>query len=63
MLTTSELAAAVGVTPRRLLAIAKRRGVKPAKRHGRYALWDCGPDALRPGVQGWPKGTPRPARR
>ena len=63
MLTTAELAAAVGTTPRGVLAIAKRRGVKPARTIGRSHLWPSSAVAgLRPGPKGWPKGKPRRMR-
>lgn len=56
MLTTAELAAQVGVTPRRLLAIAQARGVEPARIVGRSKLWKPKDAAkLAPGKPGRPK--------
>ena len=60
MLTTSELATAAGTTPRGVLAIAKRRGVAPARTIGRVHLWSREQvAAVRPGKKGWPKGRAR----
>lgn len=53
MLTTAELAKIVGVTPRRLLAIAARRGVRPARQVGHAHLWrPAQAEQLRPGRVG-----------
>lgn len=62
-LDTVQMAELVGVAPRRLLQIARKRSVAPARRVGRNCLWD-GADAgrLTPGKHGWPKGKKRGRR-
>ncbi len=57
MLTTREVATALGVTPRRVLAIAKARGVK-GRRVGTAWLWPArAVEEMKPG----PRGRPRTA--
>jgi len=56
MITTTALAAIVGVSPRRLLAIAQNRNIKPAAEVGRAKLWHPRvAKQLVPGRRGRPK--------
>lgn len=53
-LTTGELAAALGVTPRRVLQLASSRGVRPVRTIGRCKMWPAEASAsLRPRVRGY----------
>lgn len=53
MITTKSIAVALRVSPRRVLAIAKSRGVTPALWVGHAALWEPGAvERLRPGKAG-----------
>jgi hypothetical protein len=57
LLTTTELAARFKITTQRLSQIAKERGVEPAIRVGRAALWmESQARDLKPGPPGWPRG-------
>lgn len=65
LISTAQIAKLVGVTPRRLLAIAKDRNVRPKGTLGRNRLWSPSQASqLKPGGQGakgWRK--PRTERR
>jgi hypothetical protein len=55
LLTTAEVAARLKVGPRRVLALAKARGVEPLMRVGRSNLWSVAQVAeLRPKAHGRP---------
>jgi len=59
MLTTAQVAKVHRVTPRRILAIAKARGVKPALSTARFKLWSQDAVAvLKPGKPGRPTSPP-----
>jgi len=54
--TTAEIAQRYGVTPRRILAIAQRRGIAPSVRVGRVCLWArSSVRGLKPGKPGRPR--------
>jgi hypothetical protein len=56
LLTTQEIALAHNVTPRRILALAKRRGVVPVRTIGRSRLWArSAMSKLKPGKVGRPR--------
>jgi hypothetical protein len=56
LLTTAEVAARLKVGPRRVLALAKARGVEPLMRVGRSNLWSVAQvNELRPKALGRPK--------
>lgn len=61
MLSTQDIAARYAVTPRRILAIAAARGLKPARTVGRSHLWSpAQAERLRPGPIGRPQsGAPQ----
>jgi len=59
-LSTAELAERFGVSPQRVRAIARARGVRPLRRVGMAWLWRAADEKrLRPG----PPGRPRRRRR
>ena len=56
LISTAQIAKLVGVTPRRLLAIAKDRGVRPKGTLGRNRLWSpAQASQLQQGAKGWRK--------
>ena len=55
-LTTAEVATALGVTKRRVLQIAKARGIKPHRVYGQMHVWTASQvELLRPGPTGRPR--------
>ena len=55
-LTTVEIAGLLGVTPQRVAAIARSRGIEPVRVVGRAYLWDAGD---LPRFERRPQGRPR----
>ena len=55
MFTTAHIARIYGVTPRRILAIAKARGIQPLYVVGRGKLW-ASAEPFKPGQRGRPSG-------
>lgn len=61
--TTAQVAAALNRPARSILAVARRKGIKPAMVIGGTSMWDSSqlPD-LQPQPRGWPKGKARGAK-
>ena len=56
MLTTAQIAQTLKVTPRRVLAIAKARGVVPLHKVGSACWWaHTATEAMKPGKVGRPR--------